>query len=198
MSKGTETREKILERAFLLATKDGLDGLTIGTLADALAMSKSGLFAHFGSKEELQLEVLQFGAQRFEEVVVVPAFKAPRGEPRLKKLFENWLAWAAGDRTPGGCLFIAAAAELDDQEGRARDFLVGSQRALLGSLAKTARLAIEAGHFRPDLDCDQFAFDLYSVFLGYHHARRLLRDPKADARARAGFERLLKSARLTH
>ncbi len=197
MSKGEETREKILERAFLLATRDGLDGLTIGTLADALSMSKSGLFAHFGSKEELQLAVLQHAAQVFEEKVVAPAFKAPRGEPRLKRLLENWLGWA-DQGTPGGCLFVAAAVELDDQEGRARDFLVGSQRQLLSAIAKAARLAIEAGHFRADLDCEQFAFDAYAVVLGYHHARRLLRDPKAEARAKAGFARLIAAARLSH
>ncbi len=198
MSKGLETKEKILERAYLLASKDGLEGLTIGSLADALSMSKSGLFAHFGSKEELQVAVLQHAAQLFEQQVVVPAFKAPRGEPRVKKLLDNWLEWASGSSAPGGCIFVAAAAELDDQEGRARDYLVGSQRALISTLAKAARLAIEAGHFRPDLDCEQFGFDAYAVILGYHHSRRLLRDPKADARARQSFERLLKAARLTH
>jgi AcrR family transcriptional regulator len=108
MSKGLETKEKILERAYLLASKDGLEGLTIGTLADALAMSKSGLFAHFGSKEELQVAVLQHAAQLFEQEVVVPAFKAPRGEPRVKKLLENWLEWASGSSAPGGCIFVAA------------------------------------------------------------------------------------------
>jgi len=196
MSKGLETREKILEHAFLLASKDGIEGLTIGTLADDLSMSKSGLFAHFGSKEELQVAVLQFAAQKFEAEVVLPAFKAPRGEPRLKKMLDNWLSWASGSAAPGGCIFVAAAVELDDQEGRARDFLVGSQRALISSIAKAARLAVETGHFRADLDCEQFGFDAYAVVLGYHHARRLLRDPKAESRARSGFDRLIKNARI--
>ena len=191
MSKGEETRERIIDRAFSIATRDGLDGLSIGTLASELGMSKSGLFAHFGSKEDLQIEVLRAASRRFEELVWRPAIKAPRGEPRVRKLLERWMRWINEPSMPGGCVFVAAAAELDDKEGRPREFLVGEQKKLCAGLAKAARLAIEAGHFRLDLDCEQFAFDAYSVVLGYNFQRRLMRDPKAEARARRAIERLL-------
>jgi AcrR family transcriptional regulator len=198
MSKGEATRERILERAFRLASRDGLEGLSIGGLAGELGLSKSGLFAHFGSKEELQLEVLRAAAARFEALVMRPAFRAPRGEPRVRAWFENWLQWVQDASSPGGCLFLAASTELDDKEGRPRDFLVGMQRQLLAALARAARLAIEAGHFRADLDCDQFAFELNGLLLGLHHFRRLLRDPRSEARTRAAFESLLRAARVDH
>ena len=191
MSKGDDTRERILDRAFRAAARDGLEGLSIGTLASELGMSKSGLFAHFGSKEDLQIEVMREASQRFEEFVWRPAIKAPRGEPRLRKLIERWLLWINEPSMPGGCLFVAAAAELDDKDGRPRDFLVGEQRKLCGALAKAAQLAIGEGHFRENLDCEQFAFDAYSVVLGYNYQRRLMRDPKAETRARRALERLL-------
>jgi len=196
MSKGDETRERILDRAFRAATRDGLEGLSIGMLASELGMSKSGLFAHFGSKEDLQIEVLRLAAQRFEEYVWRPALKQPRGEPRLRKLIERWMLWINEPSMPGGCMFVAAAAELDDKDGRPRDFLVSEQKKLCAAIAKAARLAIEAGHFRSDLDCDQFAFDAYSVVLGYNYQRRLMRDPKAETRARRALERLLDLARV--
>jgi AcrR family transcriptional regulator len=195
MSKGEETRERILDRAFRLATRDGLDGLSIGMLAGELGMSKSGLFAHFGSKEDLQIEVLRAAARRFEEFVWRSALKAPRGEPRLRKVLERWLLWINEPSVPGGCIFVVAAAELDDKDGRPREFLVGEQKKLCASLAKAAHLAVEEGHFRRDLDCDQLAFDAYSLVLGYNFQRRLLRDPKAEARARRAIDRLLASAR---
>jgi AcrR family transcriptional regulator len=198
VSKGEQTRERILDRAFRLASRDGLEGLSIGMLAAELGLSKSGLFAHFGSKEELQVEVLRSAATRFEAQVMRPAFKAPRGEPRVRALFENWLSWVQDASSPGGCLFLAASTELDDKEGRPRDYLVGTQRQLLTSLARAARLAIEAGHFRADLDCDQFAFELYGLLLGYSHFRRLLRDPRSESRTRGAFDRLIQAARSAH
>jgi len=194
MSKGEETRERILDRAYRLATRDGLDGVSIGVLAGELGLSKSGLFAHFGSKEDLQVEVLKVAATQFEETVLRPAFKAPRGLPRVKKIMENWLRWTTDPSLPGGCLFMAAATELDDREGRPRDYLVASQKQLMASLAKAARFAVEAGHFRSDLDCEQFAFEFDAIVFGYNHARRLLRDPNAETRARVAFRRLLESA----
>jgi AcrR family transcriptional regulator len=195
MAKGEETRERILDRAFRMAARDGLSGLSIGVLADELGMSKSGLFAHFGSKEDLQIAVLEAASQRFEEFVWRPALKAPRGEARLRKVLERWLLWINEPSSPGGCIFVAAASELDDKEGRPRAFLVGEQKKLCASIAKAARLAVEAGDFRSDLDCDQFAFDAYGVVLGYSYQRRLMRDPKAETRARRSFERLIELAR---
>jgi AcrR family transcriptional regulator len=196
MHKGAETRERIVDRALRLATRDGLDGVTIGALAGELGLSKSGLFAHFGSKEELQLAVLAEASKRFEAVVFRPAVRAARGEARLQRLFENWLQWLSEPGTPGGCVFLAAAVELDDHDGRPRDYLVGLQKQLMEALAKGAQLSIEAGQFRPDLDCTQFAFEFFALLLGCSHWKRLLRDPEAEPRARAAFARLLASARI--
>jgi AcrR family transcriptional regulator len=191
MSKGEDTRERIVEHAFRLASRDGLNGVTIGTLASDLGLSKSGLFAHFGSKEELQVEVLRIASEFFQEHVLRNAFVAPRGLPRLRKLFENWLSWITDPSLPGGCVFVAASAELDDKPGRARDFLAGSQKQLLNSLAKTVKMTVEVGHFAPDTDCEQIAFEMYGIVLAFNHAQRLLREPKALARARKAFDRLV-------
>lgn len=198
MGKGEITRQTILDRATAVASQAGLDGLTIGKLAHELELSKSGLFAHFGSKESLQVAVLENAAERFVEVVVKPALRAPRGEPRLRALFDCWSLWPKKSRLPGGCVFVAAAVELDDQPGPARDCLVRQQRDFLGLIATTVRGAIAEGHFRKDLDVEQFAHDFYAVMLGYHHAYRLLRDPRAGKRAARAFEALLDAARLPH
>lgn len=195
MGKGAETRERILDQAVRLASRDGLEGLTIGTLSAELGLSKSGLFAHFGSKDELQLQVLQAAVERFEIEVIRPALTAPRGEPRIRAMFELWLTWVDGQNSPGGCILIAASVELDDRPGAQRDFFVQSHRRRVAALAKAARIAIEAGHFRPDLDPEQFAFDFYATTLGFHDSNRLLRDPRAEERARDLFERLLASCR---
>jgi AcrR family transcriptional regulator len=191
VSKGEETRERIVDRAWRMAGRDGLSGLSIGKLASELGLSKSGLFAHFGSKEELEVEVLKAAADRFTEQVMRPALQAPRGVARLRKMFKNWLSWVNDPSQPGGCLFLAAGAELDDSPGPQRDFLVAAQSRLRATLAKAARLAVEAGELRPDLDCDQFAFEMQGVVMAYHHSRRLLRDPKAEQHVKAAFERLL-------
>ncbi len=195
MGKGAVTRERILDQAVRLASRDGLDGLTIGTLSAELGLSKSGLFSHFGSKDELQLQVLQAAVERFEIEVIRPALAAPRGEPRIRALFERWLTWVNALDSPGGCILIAAAVELDDRPGAQRDFLVRAHRARVAALAKAARLAVEAGHFRADFDPEQFAFDFYAITLGYHDSNRLLRDPRAEERARNLFERLLATCR---
>jgi AcrR family transcriptional regulator len=188
--KGAATRERILDQAFRLASRDGLHGLTLGTLSAELGLSKSGLFAHFGSKDELQLQVLQDAIERFREAVVRPAFAAPRGEPRLRALFERWLAWT-GDPERPGCLLIAASVELDDRPGPLRELLSESHRRRRELLTKATRLAIEVGHLRADADPEQLAFDLDGIILGYHQSHRLLRDPRAAGHARAAFERLL-------
>jgi AcrR family transcriptional regulator len=193
MSKGAMTKAAIVDVAKDLASRVGLGGLTIGGLADEIEMSKSGLFAHFRSKETLQLEVLEASGAAFIETVFKPAIAKARGEPRVRALFEGLLAW---DRdSPGGCIFIAAASELDDQVGAPREMLVENQRGLLAALAKAARIAVEEGHFRADLDPEQFAFEMHLAVLGYHHASRLLRDPRAEKRARRAFEALLERTR---
>ena len=195
MGKGDATRAAILERGVQVATQTGLDGLTIGRLATELGLSKSGLFAHFRSKEALQIQVLDASAERFVREVVRPALREPRGERRLRAIFERWLAWTQTNSGPGGCLFVAAAAELDDRPGAVRERLVALQKGWLEILATVYRTGVEERQFRRDVEPDQFAYDLYSVMLGFHHAARLLRDPQADARANAAFERLISSVR---
>ncbi len=194
MGKGEETRERILDTAGRLAAREGLDGLSLGKLADSLGVSKSGLFAHFSSKEELQLETLRAFSTRFIAQVLRPAFVRPRGLPRLRALFELWLAHTSDPALPGGCLFMAASIELDDREGPVREFLVRSMRDLLEMISRSARLAVEEGHLRKGLDCDQLAFELYGILLSLNHAHRLLRDPKAERRARDAFEALVRSS----
>jgi AcrR family transcriptional regulator len=195
MGKGEITRQQILEHAVALASKVGLGGLTIGSLADNLGLSKSGLYAHFQSKEALQLKTLEAGAERFVDAVVRPALKASRGEPRLRALFENWCRWPKQCSLQGGCLFVQVAAELDDLAGPVRDKLVQLQRDWLDVLINAARTAVNEGHFRKDVDVEQFAYELYGVELMFHHATRLLSDPRAEERARASFESLLESRR---
>lgn len=193
MGKGEQTKQAILDHALKVATQVGFDGLTIGRLAEDLKLSKSGLFAHFESKEELQLEVLRTAADRFIAHVVRPALAAPRGEPRLRALFDRWLQWEK--LLPGGCPMVAASVELDDRPCRARDFLVQSQRDWFETITNAARAAVREGHFRADLDCGQFAYELDGIMLAYHRASRLLNDANARARAQAAFESLLRAAR---
>ena len=194
MRKGEQTRETILVHALRLATRVGFEGLTIGRLADDLKLSKSGLFAHFKSKEALQLQVLEFGIERFVETVVKPALAAPRGEKRVRALFGRWIDWP---RSSGlaGCMFVALATELDDQPGPVRERLVQSQKDWLDVIANCVRTAIVEGHFRKQVDPEQFAHELYGIMLASHHAVRLLRDRNGVERTRRSFERLLDDAR---
>ncbi len=194
MSKGEVTRNAILEHASSLATKVGLEGLTIGRLAEDLGLSKSGLFAHFQSKEALQLAVVEYAAERFIDAAVKPSFTAPRGEPRVRALFENWLSWPRRSGLAAGCFFVAASVELDDRPGPVRERLVQLQRDWLDAIAQAVRIAIAEGHFRKDVDPDQFAYETYGIMLITHHCARLLRDPAAEGRARTAFESLLTRA----
>src|SRR5688572_24456302 len=175
-----------------LASVNGLEGLTIGRLAEELTLSKSGLFAHFGSKEALQVAVIEEAARQFVQDVMVPALREPRGEPRVRAMFERWMAWV--DR-PGGCFFISASSELDDRPGPTRDALARTLKDWLDQLAHAARIAVEEGHFRADLDPSQFAFDTYSVMLGHQLFGKFLRDPSTPSRTRDAFEALLATAR---
>jgi len=196
-SKGEQTREAILTHALGLATRIGFEGLTIGRLAEDLEMSKSGLFAHFRSKEALQLEILRMAGARMIESVVKPALTAPRGEPRVRALFERWLAWEQSPSLPGGCPFISASFELDDRPGPVRAFVVQNLRDWMDTLAGAARIAIQEGHFRADVDCEQFAHECQGIGLAFVHASRLMRDPKARARAQNAFESLLTKCRAS-
>jgi AcrR family transcriptional regulator len=194
MSKGDETRAAILDVAIDIASAKGFAGLTIGTLADATEMSKSGLFAHFKSKEQLELQTLERARERFVDVVVRPSLSAPRGEKRVRALLENWLRWA-DDALSGGCLFIGAASELDDQPGPLRDSLVRNEQDWLDVIANVAATAVAEGDFAADTDVEQFAYDVHGVTLAYHHHSRLMRDPRAVERTETALESLLESVR---
>jgi AcrR family transcriptional regulator len=194
MSKGERTKTAILDHATSLASQVGLTGLTIGVLADDLELSKSGLFAHFQSKEALQIDVLNHAAQRFSDMVVRPALQEPRGAPRLRALFERWRKWENDIALPGGCVFVAATTELDDRPGPVRDRLVELQRAWIDVIATSFRKGIDAGLFQRDADPQQFAQDMYGIMLSLHFHRRLMRDREADARARRAFDALLERA----
>ena len=190
-SKGERTRAAILDEALRLVSKAGLDGLTIGTLAEATGLSKSGLFAHFGSREELLLAVLAHGQQRFGEVVFQPALGKPRGAPRLRAMFVNWLDWTESAALPGGCPMIGGAAEFDDKPGPVRDTLAGGQRAWIETLRRAVRQAIEERQLAANTDPEQIAFEVFGIALVVHHHRRLLGYKKARERALTAFESLL-------
>lgn len=192
MAKGEETRQTILTRAFELSNVIGISGLSIGRLAEETGLSKSGLFAHFGSKEALEVAVIEEASRQFVQAAMVPALRQPRGEPRIRALFENWLAWAM---RPGGCFFIGAMSELDDRPGPPRDALAQACKDWLDELHKAARIAIGEGHFRADLDPEQFVFDEYGIMLALHTYFRFLKAPQALERARQSFDRLLDTAR---
>jgi AcrR family transcriptional regulator len=191
-TKGERTRATILDEALRIVSKAGLDGLTIGTLADATGMSKSGLFAHFGSREELLLAVLAHGQAEFAEVVFKPAMAKPRGLPRLRAMFVNWLDWTESAELPGGCPMIGGASEFDDRPGPVRDMLAGGQRTWIETLKRAVRQAVEAGQLGAGTDPEQIAFEIFGIALVVHHHRRLLGYKKARERALIALDSLLK------
>lgn len=176
-----------------MASRVGLEGVSIGALAKATQMSKSGLFAHFQSKEKLQLEILKLAADLFSEQVVAPALKAEAGIPRIRALVDNWIKWSL--RLTGGCIFVAASTEFSDRPGKVRELLLRLQEEWIESLARIARSAVQAGVFRKDIDDKQFAFDLYSLLLGFHYYDRLLQSDQTRTRQENALERLLSNYR---
>ena len=194
MAKGAQTRNQILDQALRLASETGLDGLSIGNLAARVGMSKSGLFAHFSSKDNLEVAVLDEAARRFVDLVVSPALREPRGAPRVRALLDRWLTWVQQDFMPGGCIFLAAAVELDDRPGPARERLVEAQRDWLETLAQAVRIAKKEGHFRDDLDAEQFAFEAFGIVESYMFFARLLQSQDAETRVRTAHARLLNDA----
>lgn len=192
MGKGEETRQAILEEAVALSSRIGVSGLSIGALADKAGMSKSGLFAHFGSKEELQIAVLRESQQRFVDTVVRPALKAPRGVARLRAILTNWVDWTQRAKLPGGCPMNAAANEFDDQPGPVRDAVEAGLTDGRRLLANAVRLAIESGELRPDTDIEQFVFEFSGIVLVAMQGQRLFRDKDANRRALDAFERLVR------
>ena len=190
LHKGQQTRAAILDAALGLASHMGLEGLSIGALAEVTQMSKSGVFAHFGSREELQISVIREYHARFEEEVFHPAVREARGLPRLRALFERWIRRVSVE-LDSGCIYISGAVEFDDRPGPVRDALASMVRAWHAALERAIRIGIEVGHVRPDTDPTQMLFELHGLILALHHDARFLRIPGALDRARAGFERTL-------
>jgi len=194
VSKGERTRALILDEALALASRVGLEGLSIGSLASRLGLSKSGLFAHFGSKEDLQILTLKEAHRLFQQQVIEPALGEVPGLPRLRALFSHWLDWLERP-LPGGCLMLAASAEYDDRPGPVRDLIVSGQRELRGAIAKAIRQGIDAGHLAPQTDPWQLGFEMLGIVLAAHHDQRLLGDARSLSRARNAFERLIEGSR---
>jgi AcrR family transcriptional regulator len=190
LHKGQQTRAAILEAALGLASHMGLEGLSIGALAEVTQMSKSGVFAHFGSREELQIAVIREYHARFEDEVFFPAVREARGLPRLRALFENWIRRVSIE-LDSGCIYISGAVEFDDRPGPVRDALASMVRAWQAALEHAIRLSIEEGHLRPDTDSLQMLFEIHGLILALHHDARFLRLPGAVDRARAGFDRIV-------
>ncbi len=190
MGRGAETRAAILGEALELTSRVGLEGISIGVLAKRTGMSKSGLYAHFDSKEGLQRDVLQEAADRWAELVIRPALKEPRGLPRLRKLFERWIAWDT-EVFAGGCPFMAAATDFDDREGPVHDAVAGHIRDALSAVARTVELAVEEGHLRAGTDPDQVAFELWGLLAGFQQYSRLLADEQARDRVDRAFAALV-------
>lgn len=189
--KGEETKALILDSALKLVSLEGLGAVSIGRLAKSVGLSKSGLFAHFNSKDALQARVLERAAEQFISAVVHPAIKKKPGLPRLRAMFENWLRWASSSQLPGGCIFVGAAVELDDKPGPQRDLVVQMQKDWVGTLARATRLAIDEGHLADETSPEQVAFEIYGIMMSFHLYKRLLGDPRAKTRAKQAFDRLI-------
>ncbi len=188
LQKGEKTRAAILDTALSMASRKGLEGLSIGALADAMQMSKSGVFAHFGSREELQIAVIRDYHARFEEEVFRPAVRQQaRGLPRLRALFERWIRRVTVE-LDSGCIYISGAVEFDDRPGPVRDALATMVRNWQSALERAIRMSVDERHLRADTDVLQILFELHGLILALHHDARFLRLPGAVDRARAGFE----------
>ena len=188
--KGQQTRAAILDAALGLASHMGLEGLSIGALAEVTQMSKSGVFAHFGSREELQISVIREYHAKFEEEVFYPAMREARGLPRLRSLFERWVKRVSVE-IDSGCIYISGAVEFDDRPGPVRDALASMVVAWHGALERAIRIAVEEGHLVPDTDAMQMLFELHGLILALHHDARFLRQPGALGRAQRAFEHVL-------
>jgi AcrR family transcriptional regulator len=205
LQKGQQTKAAIVEAALGLATQIGLEGLSIGALAEVTQMSKSGVFAHFGSREELQISVIREYHSRFEDEVFYPALQEPRGLPRLRALFGNWMKRTSIE-IDSGCIYISGAVEFDDRTGPVRDALVGSVKTWLAAMRRAVVSAKEEGHLRADVDEDQLLFEIHGLILALHYEARFLKNPGSIDRANGGVvknlklygERDARPARLPH
>jgi AcrR family transcriptional regulator len=193
MRKGEQTRAAILDAALDLASRDGLEGLTIGLLAERMQMSKSGVFAHFGSREDLQVEVVREYHRRFEDEVFYPSLREPRGLPRLRSMISRWIEKRIQEVTTG-CIYISGAVEYDDRaDSQVREQLVSSVTMWRAALTRAISQAMDEGHLRADTDPQLMLFELYSVTLGLHHDARFLHLPDAVRLTWAALEKLINS-----
>ena len=190
LQKGQQTKLAIIDAALGLAAQIGLEGLSIGAIAEVTQMSKSGVFAHFGSREELQISVVREYHHRFEQEVFYPALEAPRGLPRLRAMFANWMQRTSTE-LDSGCIYISGAVEFDDRAGPVRDALAESVNTWLAAMKRAVVLAIREGHLRADADEEQIAFEIHALILALHYEARFLRTPGSLARASNGFDNIL-------
>jgi AcrR family transcriptional regulator len=184
-ARGLRTRAAILRRAVDIASAEGLEGLTVGRLADSLGMSKSGLFAHFGSKEELQMATVEMARQIFIDQITRPALAAPKGMPRLWSIIDRWLAYIERGLYKGGCFFTAASFEFDSRRGPVRDRIAEIMREWIGVLVRASVQAQNAGHIDPKVNSTHLAFEIQSIAMGGHWASQLLDDRQSYWRSRA-------------
>ena len=191
LPKGQQTKAAIVDAALGLATQIGMEGLSIGALAEVTRMSKSGVFAHFGSREELQISVVREYHARFEQEVFYPAMQQPRGLPRLKALFANWMQRTSVE-LEAGCLYISGAVEFDDRPGPVRDALASSVRTWMEAVHRSIVQARDAGQLRSDVDERQMAFEIHGLILALHYEARFLKTPDSIGRATVGFDNVLR------
>jgi AcrR family transcriptional regulator len=190
MLKGQQTKQAIVQAAVSMSTEFGLEGLSIGHLAERMQMSKSGVFAHFGSREELQISVIREYFASFEQEVFYPAMQAPQGLPRVRALFDNWMKRVAVE-IQSGCIFISGAVEFDDRPGPVREALASSVQTWLQALYRAVVLAKQCGHLSLDADEQQVAFEIHALILALHYEARFLKNPGSLARANRGFDDIL-------
>ena len=188
-SKGAATRDSIIDRAYQIVRKEGFEGLSIGTVASSVGMSKSGVFAHFGSREDLQLAVLDAAARRFTEQVFLPAIRERRGLTRLEAIGRRWMKWLRSEH--GGCPMVSAAIEYDDRPGVIRERVIFYQTRLRTELARAIGMAVETGELRADTDPAQLAFEIFGIELAMHHDSRLFGFDEAFVRGERALDRLV-------
>jgi AcrR family transcriptional regulator len=191
LQKGQQTKAAIVDAALGLATQIGLEGLSIGALAEVTQMSKSGVFAHFGSREELQISVIREYHTRFEDEVFYPAMHEPRGLPRLRALFANWMKRTSVE-IDSGCIYISGAVEFDDRAGPVRDALASSVMTWHAAMKRALTVAKEEGHLRSDVNEEQMLFEIHGLILALHYEARFLKNPGSIDRAKRGFDNILR------
>src|SRR6187401_84386 len=187
------TRAAIVGAGIDLASEQGLEAISLQAVADRIGLSKSGVFSRVGSREALQMAVIEEFGRRFIADVFVPAMQKPKGLPRLNEIVRRWILRTRDVEAKQGCIFTAGAFELDDREGPLRDFLLGEVTRWRAALRRSVLQAIEAGHLKGDTDPEQLVGEVYSLAMGLLHDIRFLRDSRAPERAQRTWERLVKT-----